>query len=35
MVETAVRLEAGIQRPFAGVAERRVAKIMGERQCLR
>ena len=34
MVEAAMRLQAGIQRPLAGVAERRVAEVMGQRQRL-
>ena len=32
MVEAAEILQAGIQRPLAGMAERRMAEIMGERQ---
>jgi hypothetical protein len=34
MVETAMGPEAFVQRPFAGMAERRVADIMGQRQRL-
>ena len=34
VVEAAAGLEAAIERALAGMAERRVAKIMGERQCL-
>jgi hypothetical protein len=32
MVEPAMRLQAGIQRPLAGVAERWMAEVMGQRQ---
>ena len=35
MVEAAEILQAGIQRPLAGVAERRMAEIMGQRQRFR
>ena len=34
VVEAAMVLQAGIQRPLAGMAERRMAEIMGQRQRL-
>src|SRR6185437_857635 len=35
VVEAAIWTEAEVQRPFAGVAERRMAEIMRQRQRLR
>ena len=34
MVEAAARFEAAVERPLAGMAERRVAEVMRQRQCL-
>ncbi len=35
VIEAAMGLQAGIQRPLAGVAERRMAEVMGQRQRFR
>ena len=35
VIEAAIGLEAGVERPFAGMAKRRVAEVMRQRQGFR